>query len=142
MIEVRRRRSVPLEPEIAPLVDVVFILLLFFVVTASFADLGISLALPEAETAAAQDPRVLVVSIDADGRVYAGRVEVPLDRLRDVLEQRRAEVPDGELALRADRAAPYGTFVTVLDRARSVGFADVMLATDPRPADPELPPGE
>ncbi len=114
---------------LAPLLDVVLLLLIFFVVTTSFSESRIALDLPEAETASVGDARRLVVSLSADGVVTLdGAIEVS----DDVLDARFAEASreDVELELRADRQAEHGAFVELLDRARRAGIHRIGVAVD------------
>lgn len=114
-------------PNIAPLLDVVLLLLIFFVVTSSFAEREIALELPGAETGERELERELVVNVLADGRVLVGDEKMSLERLESRLAQTAAE--DGSLEIRADAAASHGDVVAVLDRARRAGVLRVGIAT-------------
>ena len=114
---------------LAPLLDVVLLLLIFFVVTTSFTEPRLALELPEAETAAPGEARVLVVSIDADGTLAIGGEPVEQAELDRRLSE--AAQADEELELRADAATPHGSVVEVLDRARKAGVTRVGIAATP-----------
>jgi len=114
-------------PNIAPLLDVVLLLLIFFVVTSSFAEREIALELPDAEASEQPIERELVVNVLADGRVLVDEEEIALEQL-DARLARTAE-EDGSLEIRADAAARHGDVVGVLDRARRVGVLRVGIAT-------------
>lgn len=114
-------------PNIAPLLDVVLLLLIFFVVTSSFAEREIALDLPDAEAGEQQADRDLVVNVLADGRILVGDEELAIERIEALLTQTAAE--GGSLEIRADASASHGSVVRILDRARRAGVLRVGFAT-------------
>lgn len=139
-MRIRDRESFD-EPEInlVPMIDVILVLIIFFVVTATFdARSVLKLELPRATgeppTAAAD---ALVVLVNAQGRYFVGEREV----LRDDLESLKATISevagtdrDRPVMLRADARTPYQSVVTVYDALGQLGFKRVMSATAPPPA--------
>lgn len=127
--------DVPVENEptigVAPLLDIVFLLLVFFMVTTSFTTAELPLNLAEAESVAPQpDPREpLVIEISADGAYHLrGRA---LDREALAIEiEREAGAGGARVVVRADEETAHGRVVTVLDLARSKGVNDVAIAVD------------
>ncbi len=124
-----RRRPVQ-GPNLTPLIDVVFLLLVFFMLTSHFVrEEAIPLDLPSAESGAALAEDILQVVLDDQGRIRLGEetiVEVELEgRLRQELQGR----DDKRLLLRGDRVAPLGLTVTVLDAARLAGATGVDIIT-------------
>ncbi|MBI5450780.1 MAG: biopolymer transporter ExbD [Gammaproteobacteria bacterium] len=124
------------EPEIslAPLIDVVFLLLIFFMVTASFTrEAELSIDLPEASSATPpQDQNTIDVTIDVQGRFYVNQklvVNRKLDSLKQALQQ--LTKPDSEplLVITADANTPHQAVVMVMDAARQLGILHVSLAT-------------
>lgn len=111
--------------DLTPLIDVIFMLLLFFILASTFSQPALRVALPSASTATAVEtdaPR-LVFSIDANGVLHhLDRILAPED-LRNVLSAN----PDRPVDLRVDRAAPFQPFITVLDRIREAGRDDVLI---------------
>jgi biopolymer transport protein ExbD len=114
---------------LAPLLDVVLLLLIFFVVTTSFTEPRMTLELPAAETGVVEGREELIVSLSAAGVASIGGEPVG----EAVLEARLAEAAraDHELALRADQATPHGAVVGLLDRARVAGIERIAIAVQP-----------
>jgi len=123
---------------VMPLIDVIFILLIFFMITAAITTKGISLDLPEATTAEKLPARSWEIVIDRDREIVFNDTPITLDRLASIMTAER-ERPDGEqvldIILKADDQVPFGTFVTVMDLARQNGLMNLIIATDPRPID-------
>ncbi len=124
------------EPEISltSLIDVVFTLIIFFVVTTTFDQRSaIKLELPQASDAPVEttvEPLTLV--IDAEGRYYIGNAELLKkdgNALRDALRSLPAEVRERPVVLRADARAPHQAVVTALDALGQAGFEKVSIAT-------------
>ena len=113
---------------LTPLVDVVFLLLIFFVVTTTFSEPRLALVLPEAETSEpAQDSNLLVLTLTRDGVLEVDGESVAWDDLDATIA---AAAPNVEgLELRADEAVPHGRVVSVLDRARAHDIVDVEITT-------------
>lgn len=129
----------PEEPEInlISLVDVVFMLLIFFMVTTTFVrSSSLKVSLPQAEQALArEDAAAVVVVVDADGRYYIDGRQLR-DRSKDTLERGlRAVVGDRKppLVIRADARATHQSVVTVMDVAGRNGFAQLSISTQPAP---------
>lgn len=130
-LEKGRRRKALIN--VTSLIDVVFLLLIFFVVTSTFLERpGIDLTLPEAgsgETGVS----VVTVRIVADGQVFVGDRPVALEDLARVLgESLRAEETT-EVTLEADRSVPHGRVVAAMDAARRAGARGLVVATRPAP---------
>ena len=127
------RRHKP-EVQMSPLIDVVFLLLIFYAVTTQFVtDERLKLKLPEAETAeaagASREERPPEVKIAADGSVWIDDLPVPESELESRLRQLVERAPDNAVILKGDRNADYGVVVHVLDVARSVGANMIQMST-------------
>lgn len=129
------------EPElgITPLIDVVFLLLIFFMISTTFKDDSqITIDLPQAGAVAAKEDRPpLVVTIDAQGHYFVNDrrlVNDSPDTLRKAfaryITQQEGKTPGG-LVIRADGQTPHQAVVTVMDVARRAGIVRVSLATRP-----------
>ncbi|HEY9734919.1 MAG TPA: biopolymer transporter ExbD [Trichocoleus sp.] len=137
--------------ELVPLIDVIFCILIFFILAAVglTRQQAIDLDLPSAQTGQPLPgqttpqavPERLYVSIDAIGQVYLDQQPVTLDLLYDVLLQHQQVAPNGLIVLYASRDARYEDVVAVLDLLRSVGGDRVALATLPRDAAQSQQPG-
>lgn len=128
------------EVQIAPLIDVVFLLLIFYAVTTQFVtDQRLKLELPKAKTAedvgSGREDRPPVVTIARDGSIWIDNQEVASDdlesRLADLVKRR----PEQTLILKGDEGADYGVVVHVLDTARAVGAKSIQMSADRPPED-------
>jgi biopolymer transport protein ExbD len=122
----------------APLIDCVFLLLMFYAVTAQFvSDERLKLKLPEAKTAeqpgAEIADRSSVVVVAADGTVWIDEQLVPESELERKIRQMVGQAPDRTIILRGDRDADYGVVVHVLDIARSVGAKTIQMSAERPP---------
>ena len=127
------------EVQIAPLIDVIFLLLIFYAVTTQFVtDERLKLKLPEAKTAESvgrtQDERPPEVKVAADGTVWIDDRIVPEADLERRIRELVERAPEQQIILKGDREADYGTVVRVLDTARSVGATGVQMSAE-RPTD-------
>lgn len=117
---------------VTPLVDVIFILLIFFLLTAD-ATRGIVLDLPEAASGEAIPSESWEIAITADGHLLFNGVTTDTGKLSLVLQAARLRAPSMQLVvLRADRAASVDVFVDVLDTVRRTGFYNLVIATEPK----------
>ena len=132
----RRRPAI----NITSLIDVMFLLLIFFMVSSTFREqFGIDVTLPEAETAERQEfePHELVVA--RDGQFHLGRQVVNEDQLRAALLEILRDDPDAKIVLRADEGADFGSVLAAIDIARAAGGKQLILPT--RPAQGASPGG-
>jgi len=113
---------------LAPLLDVVLLLLIFFLVTTSFATSRIPLELPGAESAEAPRHSKLVVVLTTDGGLFLDEVAITPALLDGRLAEASHAEPGLDLELRADRAVSHGRVVEILDLARSHGIEAVGIA--------------
>ena len=129
----KKKRLQPREEEseinMTPMLDVVFIMLIFFVVTASFLkETGIDVSRPQASTAVRKEHGNILVGITASDEVWIDRRRVDIRAVRANIERLRAENPEGAVVIQADTAAKTGLLVQVIDQARTAGVADVSIA--------------
>ncbi len=125
----RRSRRAATELNIAPLIDMVFILLIFFLVTTSFVkETGIDVSRPTAATATVQKNTTILIGIDAEDRVFIDRREVDVRAVRANVERALAESPDGAVVVVADSESNTGTAIRVMDGCRMAGAENVSLA--------------
>lgn len=114
--------------DLTPLIDVVFLLLLFFILAATFSAPVLKVALPAASTAARteEDPARLTLSIDADGTLHHRDAPIAIADVPALLAAR----PEGPVELRVDRAAPFDAFVGAMDQLRACGRSHVLIAAE------------
>ena len=123
---------------IAPLVDVVFLLVIFFAVTTTFLDTaGLELDLPKSDGRTERDQESLVVFVDREGAIFFDEQPIAdtdalAATLREALEARDAN--DREVVLRGDEKVDYGLVVSVMDAIREAGGASLNLAAQSKPS--------
>jgi len=114
---------------IAPLIDMVFLLLIFFVVTTSFVkETGIDVQRPTASTAALKEKGNILIGISADGRVFLERKQIDVRSVRPHIERCLAENPEGAVVIVADKASQTGVVIQVMDQCRLAGAKNVSIA--------------
>jgi biopolymer transport protein TolR len=125
-------RTTMSEINVTPMVDVMLVLLIIFMVTAPLIQQGVKVNLPETKAAPVESTdKKLVVSVDAQKRVFIGDAEVPLAELEEKLKANAKAQTDKELYLHADRDLPYGIVVDVMAAAQRAGVTNVGMITDP-----------
>ena len=118
------------EIDLTPMLDVVFIMLIFFIVTASFIkEAGIEVNRPEASTASKRENVNILVAVSASNEIWIDKRRVDKRAVRSVIERMHAENPKGAVVVQADNGSNTETVVSVIDSARSAGVFDVSLAT-------------
>ena len=120
------------EINVTPMVDVMLVLLIIFMVTTPLIQQGVKVSLPETKAAPVEaDEKKLVVSIDANKRLFIGEAEVPLGEFEEKLKANAKAQQEKELYLHADRDLPYGVVVDVMAAAQRAGVTNVGMITDP-----------
>jgi len=114
---------------LTPLIDMVFILLIFFLVTASFTkESGIDVDRPTAQTTVRQEQASLIISITKEGEVWIDNKHVDIRSIRSHIELLHAQNPEGTVIIMADKNALTGVTVAVLDQVRLSGVSNVAIA--------------
>lgn len=115
--------------DITPMLDVVFIMLIFFIVTATFVkEAGIDVNRPDAATAVKQEKANILVAIDATNNIWIDRRRIDIRAVRPNIERLHAENPQGSVVIQADKASTTETLIKVMDAARSAGVFNVAIA--------------
>jgi len=115
--------------DLTPMLDVVFIMLIFFIVTSSFIrESGVEVQRPQAETASPQDKGNILIAVTADGQIWMDKQPVDIRSVRAHVERMRVDQPEGAVVVQADQDARTGLVVQVMDQARLAGVQDVALA--------------
>ncbi|MFQ3194079.1 MAG: biopolymer transport protein ExbD [Colwellia sp.] len=117
------------EINMTPMLDVVFILLIFFIVTASFVkEAGIEVNRPEAATAVKKERANILVAISDKGDVWINKRRVDVRAVQANIERLKAENPQGTVVIQADKKATTDILIKVMDSARAAGVYDVSIA--------------
>ncbi len=119
------------EVNLTPMLDVVFIMLIFFIVTASFVkEAGIDVTRPPAATAERKERGNIMVAITEDDQIWIDRRQVDQRALRANIERLHAENPQGSVIIQADVNSKNGLLVQVMDAARAANVPNVSLAAE------------
>lgn len=119
------------EIDLTPMLDVVFIMLIFFIVTASFIkEAGIEVNRPEASTASKKENVNILVAVSATNEIWIDKRRVDERSVRSVIERMHAENPKGAVVVQADNESNTKTVTAVIDASRAAGVYDVSLATE------------
>jgi biopolymer transport protein ExbD len=119
------------EVNLTPMLDVVFIMLIFFIVTASFVkESGIDVTRPDAATSERKEKGNILVAISAEGQIWIDRRQVDPRALRANIERMHAENPHGAVIIQADQESKNKLLVMVMDSARLAGIESVALAAE------------
>jgi biopolymer transport protein ExbD len=117
--------------DMAPLIDVVFLLLIFFMLTSNFVPPSLPLKLPQASSAAVTPGEAVVVSLDAEGVVAIAGTPVTLENFETALKEALKVAGTTTVHFRGDRTAGYGDFVQLMDAARRAGAGQFNLLHEP-----------
>ncbi|MFT6787327.1 MAG: biopolymer transport protein ExbD [Pseudoalteromonas rhizosphaerae] len=117
------------EINMTPMLDVVFIMLIFFIVTASFVkESGIDVNRPEAATAVKKERANILVAISDQGEIWINKRQIDVRAVQANIERLKAENPQGSVVIQADKKATTDTLIKVMDAARAAGVFDVSIA--------------
>lgn len=117
------------EINMTPMLDVVFIMLIFFIVTATFVkEAGIDVNRPEAATAVQKERANILVAISDKGEIWINKRQVDVRAVQANIERLHAENLQGSVVIQADKKATTDTLIKVMDAARSAGVFDVSIA--------------
>ncbi len=127
MLRRRKREAEEGDVNVTPLLDIVFIMLIFFIVTATFIkEPGVTVQRPPAQTAEQQRLVSVLVAIDANNRIWINREETPLEAVRVAVERLRRENPRGSAVIQADGNAESEYLVEVLQQIRDAGVQETV----------------
>ncbi|MBX3747653.1 MAG: biopolymer transporter ExbD [Verrucomicrobiae bacterium] len=126
-------RAIPVSDEIniSPLIDMVFILLIFFIVTTVFVEeTGVQVSKPEATAALPLESNSILIAITSNGKVVYGGREVGVGGVRSVVRRLTQGNPDMPAILQADKSVPTELLVKVIDEAKLGGAKAVSISTE------------
>lgn len=116
---------------ITPLIDIVFIMLIFFIVTATFIkETGIDVNKPDAPTAVVKENANILVAIDAKNNIWIDNRKVDIRQVRPNIERLHAENPQGSVVIQADKESKTDTLISVMDASRQAGVYNVSIAAE------------
>ncbi len=114
--------------DMTPMLDIVFIMLIFFIVTTSFVkESGINVNKPEASTAKAEKKLNIIIAINKSGEIWIDKHPVDIRALRNTVEKLHADAPDGTVVITADKKAQTGILVSVMDQVKLAGISKISI---------------
>ncbi|MCH8492414.1 ExbD/TolR family protein [Aliidiomarina sp.] len=117
--------------DMTPMLDIVFIMLIFFIVTTSFVkEAGIDVNRPEASQATQKPSANIFIAIRENGEVWMDRRQVDVERVAANLERLLAEQPTDMVVIQADEGARHGVVVRVMDQIKEAGIAQISIAAE------------
>lgn len=129
-MEIQRSKKITPAVNIAPLIDIVFLLLLFFILSSHFsAQPGIKINLPTSETKDFHKEDELIVYISQDNKVYLNEEEVSLDALTKLLRERISEGSNQQAIIKADEKINLGFAIEVIDAIKNAKVEAVVIST-------------
>ena len=132
MPQIRRRKPEEEgEINITPMLDIVFIMLIFFIVTTSFVkEPGISPSRPFAQTAATKERGNIMIAVSRDDHIWMNKNRVELTGVRQLVEAARSENPESSVIIVADQSASTGMVIDLMDQVRVAGVTSIALAAE------------
>ena len=127
----KERHFYQLQAPLTSLIDIVFLLLIYFLLTTNFmVDEGIKIKLPNASATSPQTQKEITIVIDKMGRAFLENHEIPLNELFATLKERLKGREDGLVVIKADRAVVLNKAVRIMDVAKAAGAERLVLATE------------
>lgn len=119
------------EIDLTPMLDVVFILLIFFIVTSVFVtEAGIDVAKPEASTADPRSKDLILIAVTTDGQIWIDGEQIDPRFIRSRFERRLAETPNASVVIQGDRSAQNEHLMTIMRAARDANISAVSISTE------------
>lgn len=127
---IRNRRSGTVEINMAPLIDMIFILLIFFLVTTSFVkEAGVDVQRPVAQSSESKESANMIIGIDSDGQIFIQGKHIDVRSVRSRMKQYVLETPKGSVVIAADKRSRTDTLIQVLDACRLAGVHNISIAS-------------
>jgi len=131
LVHRKRKSRYGIQAPLTSLIDIVFLLLVYFLLTTNFmVDEGIKIKLPQAKASAPQTEQEITVYVDREGRAYLENREMALNELFDRLQKMIGSSPDRLVVIKADRGVVINRAVRVMDVAKAAGAGRLCLATE------------
>ena len=129
MLRKKRREEEESEINITPMMDIVFIMLIFFIVTTSFIkETGINPNRPEAETPILAEQGNILIAISPNDQIWMNKGPIELEAVKIMIEAAHAENPESSVVIVADELASTGLVLDVMDQVRSSGISKISLS--------------
>ncbi|KOO08364.1 ExbD/TolR family protein [Vibrio hepatarius] len=127
----RSHRQEEAQVDLTPMLDIVFIMLIFFIVTSTFVrESGIEVDKPQATNVVNQKDVGIFIAVTADNDVYIDKKMVDIERVQAGLEAMLLDKPESSLVIQADERAFSGTVIQVMDAAKGAGIEKIAIAAE------------
>lgn len=128
----RENLEMPIRDEInvTPLMDLTFLLLIVFMITAPMMEFGVDVSLPELDAEVLEKPQAVTVSLNRQGEVFVDREQVPENDLEEHLRQLASQSPPLSVRVRGDHRRQYGEIIRLMRAVRNAGIEEVALITE------------
>ncbi len=131
MARKRIREDEEVAVDLTPMLDVVFIMLIFFIVTTSFVkEAGIDVNKPKAAQAQKKPTATIFIAIRPNGEIHMDKRVVDIERVSATIEKLLAESPTDTVIIQADKEAKHGVVVKVMDQIKAAGIDKISIAAD------------
>ena len=119
------------EINITPMLDIVFIMLIFFIVTTSFTkETGAAIVKPVAEQAASLRNGTILIGIKSNDDIWMGKRLIELREVRSMVESAKAENPKGSVVIVADKGSSIGTVTQIMDQVKMAGIEGIAISAE------------
>ncbi len=119
------------EINITPMLDIVFIMLIFFIVTTSFTkETGAAITKPEAEQAVSLRNGTILIGVRSNDDIYMSKRQIELREVRSMVERAKAENPEGSVVIVADKDSRIGTVTQIMDQVRLAGVEGIAISAE------------
>jgi len=127
----RHAQTEEAEINITPMLDIVFIMLIFFIVTTSFTkETGAMISKPQAEQAVSLQNGTILIGIKSNDDIWMSKRLIELREVRSLVEQARAENPKGSVVIVADKGSRIGVVTQVMDQVKMAGIEGIAISAD------------
>lgn len=118
------------EVNMTPMLDIVFIMLIFFIVTAVFVkESGVNVVRPEADTAKNIKRISTIIGVSEESEIWLNKRKIDLEEIRVLVMKIKQENPKGKIVIKADKDSDSGVVVAIIEQLNSIGVAGVSIAT-------------
>jgi len=128
-----RKHAAKDEPEIniTPMLDIVFIMLIFFIVTTTFVrETGVTVEKPQALTSEPRPQGNVLIGVDSDNQIWMNGNQIDIGDVRTLVQRARAENPEGSVILVSDKGSRTGTLVEVMDQVQAAGVSQMAISAE------------
>jgi biopolymer transport protein ExbD len=127
----RHARQDDAEINITPMLDIVFIMLIFFIVTTSFTkETGASIDKPLADQAISLRNGTILIGVRSNDDIWMNKRQIELREVRSMVERAKAENPEGSVVIVADKGSRIGTITQLMDQVRLAGVEGIAISAD------------